>query len=167
MADASPASVAEFKVKFDRDFPYGTGLDAVRDRDIERAMGDVLAMWVASMFGTAAGKTAFLYATAHCLVTNVQGVGGLVVGGMAPAGGLANQAEGPITSKGLGPASLSYEPPPDFVKHNAKLLYYWPTTYGQKAIPFLASRTCGAVSVVAGPIAADVIVAPNIPYAGP
>lgn len=163
-----PATVAEFKTQFDRDFVYGPGLDKVRDGDIDRAMADAQPYYNPALFSTADGKQAFLYASAHFLVTNIQGVGGLAPAG-APnlGGGIENQGDQVTSNKGAGGLSVGNVAPPDFIKNNPNLLQFWTTTYGQRYAGMVAPRCVGNVGVVSGPVSPGAIGTPNIPYAGP
>ena len=78
MAVTPPVDAARFKDEFDRDFQYGSGLDKVRDKDINRALTEANALFNAALWATDEElQSAYLYLSAHFLVMNLQVAGGL------------------------------------------------------------------------------------------
>jgi len=148
MASTPPVTIADFKTRFVRDFKYGTGLDKVMDSDISAAMTDALTMFNPSLFSTADGKVAFLYATAHYLVINVQAAGGL--GSNNQGLGVGNESEGTLSGKSVGGVSLNFISPPDIVSKNPTLLQFWKTDYGQKYLGMLVPKLVGPFGYVYG-----------------
>jgi len=165
MAPTPPITVAEFKARFVRDFQYGTGPDKVMDSDITVAMTDTLPMFNPSLFSSADGKTAFLYATAHFLVTNVRAAGGLSAG---PSRGLGmNNVPIEIsTGAGVGGVSDSFASPPEFVTRSPMLQQFWTTSYGRNYVAMVAPRIVGPFGAVGGRHEIDTEHGdtPNVPY---
>jgi hypothetical protein len=160
MASTPPVTIADFKARFVRDFKYGSGPDRVMDSDINSAMADAMAVYNPTLFTTDGGKVAFLYATAHFLVTNVQAAGGL---GACNVGlGVENESEGVLSGKSVGGVSLNYIQPPDIVTKNPVLLQFWKTDYGQKYLAMLVPKLVGPFSAVLG--RKDAGVGPDVPF---
>jgi len=159
---AYPATTAEFKARFARDFTYGPGADRVMDGDIANAMTDANAMFNAALFTAADGKTAFLLAVAHFVVSNIQAAGGL---GTSGGLGIENEAAGVVTQQSVGGASLSFMDPPDIVKKSPSLLQFWKTDYGRKYLAMVTPRIVGAFGAVYGPKAPDTSESPDVPFA--
>jgi hypothetical protein len=150
MAPTPPATLTDFKSKFARDFQYGDGLDKVTDGDINNAMTDARSLFNPSLFSTDDGKLAYLYATAHLLVTNVQAAGGLKAG--LPAGlGMQNSPEDIISQRSVGGVSFSSIDPPEFVMKSTLLRQFWSTDYGRRYLMMLEPKLKGAFGVVGGP----------------
>lgn len=156
---AWPPVRADFKTKFFREFIYGTGLDSVTDNDIDRALDEVPPLFNQSLLDTTADQTsAYLYITAHIMVMNIQGAGGLSA---IPRGrGVRNVGEGVQVSKGIGQANVTYQVPPDRIAQSGTLLYFFRTDFGQRYIQMILPRLTGNMAVVAGPNA-------NFPIGGP
>jgi hypothetical protein len=150
MTSQPPATVADFKAYFVRDFKYGDGTDRVTDADISRAISEAVGLYNPALFTTEIGKTAFLYAAAHFLVTNVQAAGGLQ--GRPEGLGIDNQAQGILSSKSVGGVNISLVEPPDFVKRSAPLQQFWLTDYGKRYLSYLGPRIIGAIGAVEGPL---------------
>ena len=161
MASLPPVTKDDFKARFVRDFKYGAGSDKVMDTDINSAMADALTVFNPSLFSTDDGKTAFLYATAHFLVTNVQAVGGLQA---KPEGlGIQNEAEGMISNKSLGGISINYIEPPAMVVKSPVLRQFWSTAYGQKYLGMLVPKLVGPFGAILGH--SDTGPGPSVPFA--
>lgn len=146
---ALPASVADFKLQFDRNFAFGTGLDSVRDSDIGNAMNEAAALFNASLWSTADGKIAFLYASAHFVAVNIQAAGGL--NPVVSDQGVNNRGAGAVMSKSVGAVSVTYTEPPERIKRSPHLLPFWETEYGKKYLMLLGPKLIGNVGVVSGP----------------
>ena len=160
---APPATVADFKARFVRDFVYGKGTDTVQDADITAAINDAMTAYNPALFSGNEVPAAFLYAAAHFLVTNIQAVGGL--SGIPTGRGILNQSEGALSSKGAGGLNISYVEPPSRVKDSPQLLQFWTTTYGQRYLGMVVPKMVGAVGAVDNPRYADAVVVPDVPYA--
>jgi hypothetical protein len=156
-----PATPAAFKAQFSRDFAYGSGLDKVRDLDIQQAINAASSMFNPELFDTSLigappavsseSLIAYLYATAHFMVTALQAAGGL---SLVPGRGLAQQGEGVVTGKSAGGVSVNFSWPAR-VADDAALFQFTKTTYGQQYLQMLMPRLVGNVSAVAGRIATD------------
>ena len=167
MAPTPPATTADFKARFSRDFRYGSGLDTVQDNDITIAMGDAMLVFNPALFDTVSGKAAFLFAAAHCLVVNVQAAGGLSPKNMGL--GMQNAPEEILTQKGAGNLNMSIEGAPEFILSNTVLRKFWTTDYGRNYIALLEPRIRGAFGAISGPVAPDIAAErmPGLPYSDP
>lgn len=157
-----PATLADFKARFARDFKYGTGKDTVMDADIVNAMSDAMLVFNPGLFSVADGWLGFLYVTAHYVRINIEAVGGLQA---EPEGlGVDNQAEQVLTGSGVTGVSTNYLDPPDWVKRIPLLQQLWLTTYGQKYVAMVQPKLVGNVGAVSGP--SDFIGAnmPSMPF---
>ena len=150
-----PASVAQFKARFIRDFVYGPGLDAVRDDDIQNALNSTVSVFNPRLFSTAPigvapnvtseAMLAYLNCSAHFLVTAIQGVGGLGKKG----NGLRSQGEGVYAGKSVGGVQASFVWP-SVITDSPVLFQFVKTVYGQAYLQVLMTRLVGNVSVVLG-----------------
>lgn len=165
MPPSLPATLADFKARFNRDFQYGTGLDKVTDIDIDNAMTDAASMFNPSLFNTADGKLAFLFATAHFVCSNVQAAGGLSVGPTKGLG-IGNVPQEIQTNAGVGGVSAGFLEPPDIVKMNPSLFQFWSTDYGRRYMGMLVPKLRGAFGVVLGRSEIDTRPGstPNVPF---
>ncbi len=142
-----PADIADFKDQFDRDFVFGTGKETVRDTDITKAfnMADMVfnaALWTSD----AEAMIAYLYASAHILVINIQDAGGL---GGGAGGGVDSYGGGIIQNKSVGQVSVAYQLPTSLVE-NPILTQFMRTGYGQQYLQMLTPRLVGGGYVVDG-----------------
>ena len=143
----TPATVAEFKAQFDRDFIYGTGKETVRDGDIQRALTEATVDFNADLWSTDELKPAFLYAAAHFLVLNVQMAGGLAA---APTGkGVDNHGGGVTQSKAVGQVNINYALADKF-QNDPILSQFLRTDYGQRYLQMASTRLVGNIAVVSG-----------------
>lgn len=150
-----PATVAQFEAQFTRDFRYGPGIDAVRPVDIQNALNATSSVFNPALFSTSPIGLApnitsealicYLNASAHFLVTALQGVGGLGKKG----GGLNSQGEGIVSSKSVGGVSVSFSWPA-IITESAVLFQFTKTTYGQAYLQVLMTRLVGNVGAVFG-----------------
>jgi len=165
MAPTPPATLADFKTRFNRDFKYGDGLDQVQDNDIQNAMSDAVPLFNPSLFSTADGKTAFLFAAAHFLVTNVQTAGGLET--KTTGQGFNNAPEEILSSKSVGGVNMGIVEPPDIIKRSPALYQFWTTGYGRRYIGMLVPRLVGPFGAVMGRAEADTGagITPSVPFA--
>ena len=147
-----PVTAAAFKAQFDRDFPFGTGLDTVRDADINKAFTSALMVFNPALWeDTTSGGLAFMYAAAHFLWVSIKVAGGLIpVQGRGK--GLKNSSEGVTVSKTVGAVSAAYERPPEFVQKHMALLPFWESEYGKQYCMMLGPRLIGNVVAVYGEI---------------
>lgn len=153
-----PATVLQFQTMFSRDFVYGPGLDTVRPVDIQNALDSAAAVFNPELFSLAPigvppnvkseALICYLNASAHFLVTSIQGVGGLGT----KNGGLKSQGEGIIGSKSVGGVSVGYVWP-STITDNAALYQFTKTTYGQAYLQVLMLKLVGNVSAVIGEVA--------------
>ena len=160
---ALPATIADFKARFSRDFLYGPGFNVVRDDDINAAFVDATAIFNTQLFSGDDSKTAFLYASAHFVVTNINAAGGLAD---RPNGlGITNEAQDIIASRSVGGVNYSSVEPPAFVTKSEALRQFWHTDYGRRYLSMLQPRLVGVVGVVVGPRPADIESPSTVPYA--
>lgn len=153
-----PPQVSDFQAQFPtgREFIYGTGFDAVKDTDIQRALNEAGIMFNPDLWdgvtpiGTSSeAGIAYMYLAAHLMVLNIQ----QMAGGLSavPRGrGVRNSAEGVAVASGVGQASVTYQAPPPRVAENAVLMDLFRTTFGQRYITMMEPRLIGNVMVVSG-----------------
>lgn len=158
-----PATVADFKKRFARDFKFGDGMDRVTDDDLARAMSDAMTVFNPRLFSVADGWVGFLNLAAHFVVVNIQAVGGLDA---KPDGlGVENQAQGLLSSKGVNGISLSVVDPPEWVKRIPIFYQLWITDYGRKYVTMAQPKIVGNVGVVPGPRDVGSAGSPSVPFA--
>lgn len=158
-----PATAADFKKRFARDFKFGDGLDRVTDDDIARAMSDAMTVFNPGLFSVADGWVGFLNVAAHYVVVNIQAVGGLDA---KPDGlGVENQAQGLIAGKSVNGVNVSLVDPPDWIKRIPLLYQLWITDYGRKYVTMLQPKLVGNVHAVRGPRDAGAAGSPSVPFA--
>lgn len=160
-----PASVANFKRQFTRDFSYGTGIETVRDEDIQNALNMTSGVYNPALFSTSPigvapeitseALIAYLNASAHFLVTSLQAAGGLGKKGK----GTNSQGEGVVGNKSVGGVSVGYVWP-GTVTDNPVLFQFTKTAYGQLYLQVLVTRLVGNVAAVLG----EVTRTPNVPF---
>lgn len=156
MAGNFPPIASDFQAQFSREFIYGTGLDSVKDSDINRALNEAGIMFNSGLWDTTTaigssneGAIAYLYLAAHLMVLNIQ----QMAGGLSavPRGkGVRNSAEGVAVASGIGAANVTYQVPPPRVAENAILLDFFRTTFGQRYMAMIEPRLIGNVAVVSG-----------------
>ena len=150
-----PASVAQFKAYFIRDFSYGPGLDKVRDADVQNALNATYSVFNPRLFSTAPlgvapdvtseAIIAYLNASAHFLATALQAAGGLGAKGKGPL----SQGEGVYVSKGVSGVSAGFVWP-STITSSPVLFQFAKTAYGQAYLQVLMTRLVGNVSAVFG-----------------
>ena len=133
-------TVAEFKLQFVRDFPYGTTSDKVLDSDIATAITQASQNINEALFDDETSfKFTMNYLAAHYLVMNLkassQGVGGSF-----------NWLE---SSKSIGSVSTSYAIP-DAILNNPVFAMLSKTSYGADYLSIVIPRSYGQVGAVAG-----------------
>lgn len=97
-------------------------------------------------------KIAFLYLTAHLMVLNIQGAGGLSA---IPRGkGVLDGGSGVVVASGVGQANLTYQVPPEWVAKSPMLLDFFRTTFGQRYMAMTSALIRGNMAVVQGPATA-------------
>lgn len=152
-----PVTVSQFESFFSRDFLYGPGIDKVRPLDIQNSLNTAASVYNPALFSTAPvgvapnltneAITAYLYCSAHFLVTSIQGVGGLGKIG----GGMNSQGEGLVTGKGVGGVSVNFSWP-SFISDSPSLSQFSKTVYGNLYLQILMPRLVGNVGVVLGEV---------------
>lgn len=141
-----PATIADFKVKYDRDFPFGVGLDSVRDQDIDAAIASARSLYNPALWSDDdERKAAFLPLAAHFLWSSLQGAGGL----STLKDGVNSQGEGLTMSKSVGPASVSYDFP-ERIRNSPILGQLLKSAYGQVYLQMLMPRLVGGVQIAEG-----------------
>lgn len=149
-----PPTVTDFKTRFDRDFVFGDGLDSVRDVDITNAIADAAPMVNQGLWSsTAEATTAYLLASAHYLVLNLQASGGPMA--RKVGAGANNRGGGVILSKNVGSIGLTYSIP-ESVQNSRILGPFMRTDYGQRYLQMIAPRLVGNVAVAGGFVESDV-----------
>lgn len=156
-----PATIAQFKNQFSRDFVYGSGLETVRDVDVQNGLNMASTLYNPRLFDTTPiGVTptitsealmAYLYLSAHFMVTALQAAGGLGKVGR----GVFSQGEGVVTSKGAGSVNVGFLWP-DSITGNAALFQLTKTTYGQAYLQILMPLMVGNIVTVLGETESDV-----------
>lgn len=153
-----PPAVSDFKIQFNRDFVYGSGLDTVQDGDIQRGLNDAEMVFNTDLWGSTTDQnTAYLYVAAHFMVLNIQAAGGLspIVRGL----GVLSKGGGTIESKGVGSANVGFAVP-NYVRESPILSQFMRTDYGQKYLQLLTPRLVGNVGVVCGDVPENTGIAP-------
>lgn len=159
-----PATVAQFKAQFVRDFAYGPDLKSVRDSDIQHGLNMADSVFNPALFSTAPvgvppnatseALMCYLNAAAHFMVSSIQAVGGLGPVGM----GQFSQGEGVTSGKNAGGVGLNMQWPSTIT--NSPVLYsLTKTTYGIAYLQVLMTKLVGNVGAVAG----EVTGLPNVP----
>ena len=150
-----PLVVADFKAFFTRDFVYGTGLEKVRDADIQKGLNLASTIFNPCLFdttdvggGATEANMAYLYASAHFLVLDLRAAGGLTKKNLGK--GARAQGEGPLGSASVSGVSTSYVWP-SRVTDNATLFQLTKTPYGQAYLQILTPKLVGNVALVLGP----------------
>jgi hypothetical protein len=146
---AAPATVTDFKNRFQREFHYGTTANKVMDADITNAINDALPLFNASLWASTEVMGAFLMAAAHFLALNIQAAGGLSADASA-SGGLDNAGGAPIQSRTVGPITLNYALP-ESITRNPILAQFMRTDFGCRYLQMASSRLVGNMAVVSGP----------------
>ncbi len=139
MAYTNP-TIAEFKTRFTRDFPFGTTDDKVMDSDITNALGDAGMTFNADLWDDQPEYSlAYLYLTAHYLVTNLRN----------SSAGLEGKYSWLETSKGVSSVNSSFQIP-QMVMDNPIMAMLSKTQYGAKYLEFVIPRVIGSVFCVEG-----------------
>lgn len=140
----TPPTVAEFKAKFYRDFPYSPSasdkdnLDFVADKDISNAITEALAHFNTSLFGDNT-TLFFMYLVAHTLVMNIR----------VSTSGLASTAKFAVESASVGSVSVSNLVNERFAS-DPFFSSFLTTGYGKKYLEFVYPYTVGNVDVNCG-----------------
>jgi hypothetical protein len=143
-----PVTLSEFKIRFDRDFVFGTTKDKVMDNDITIALNEATTVYNANLWDDISeGKMAFYLAAAHFLVLNVQAAGGLSASNMGR--GVHSRGGGVIQNKSVGSVSVGFAMP-TFVTESAALSQLMRTDYGQKYLQMCLPRLVGHTEIVEG-----------------
>ena len=150
-----PATISDFQAQFTRDFVYGSGLETVRDADIQAALNMASSVFNPALFDTtpvgvlpnitSEAMICYLNASAHFLVTSLQAIGGLGKVGK----GVFSQGEGNITNKGVGGVSVALDYPSS-ITDSPVLFQFAKTTYGQAYLQVLSTKLVGNVGAVLG-----------------
>lgn len=157
------ATIAGFKVQFDRDFKYGKGMDVVRDTDIQRGLNEAAALFNAALWDSTELVIAYYYATAHFIVLDVQAAGGL--SGIPLGIGTDNRNSGVISSKSAGQLAVQYGVPQNLIE-NPVLGQFMETAYGRRYLQMMAPRLIAGAITVSGPRDPGAAI-PNIPFIAP
>lgn len=143
MGSWTPPTIADFKAKFFRDFPYAPTLDAnnqeyVTDPDIANAITESLNEFNSDLFGSVATQI-FLYLVAHILVVNIRN----------SSMGLNSQAKFPLESSAVGSVSLANKINDRFGQ-DPLFSSYLTTGYGKKYIDMAYPYTVGNIGTSCG-----------------
>lgn len=157
-----PASLADFKKRFARDFKYGTGKDTVMDADIKSAMQDAMIVFNPALFSDSEGWSGFLYLSAHYVRINIEAAGGLQPEGEGL--GIENQAEQVLSGAGVQSVNKNYVEPPEWIKRFPLFQQLWVTTYGQKYVAMTQPKIVGNIGIVTGPRDFSTIGQPDVPF---
>lgn len=133
-------SVADFKEKFARDFPYGATTAEVMDADIESAFEEVDVFINQDLFDTQAAFTlGYLYLAAHYLVMNLR----------ASSQGVAGKYSWLQSGRGVGSVSESIAIPDQILAH-PQLSILSQTNYGVRFLTMVLPTLTGNVFSVEG-----------------
>lgn len=134
-------TVADFKARFVRDFPFGTDVEStVIDGDITLAITDSTYVINESLFDNQAEfASAFLLLAAHNLVMNLR----------ASSQGLSGQFAWITGSKGVGSVSESYNVPTQIME-NPYLAVFSKTNYGVAYVMRILPLLSGNIFVAGG-----------------
>ena len=139
MAYTNPTAT-DFKAYFTRDFLYGSTESTVMDSDINKAIAQAAYNINQALFPSQSDYTmAFLYKTAHWLVTDLQMAGQ----------GIGGQGAWFANSKTVGSVSESYSIP-DKILNNPVLGLYAKTPYGQKYLTLILQWMTGTMFATRG-----------------
>lgn len=141
-----PATVADFKTRFDRDFLFGGGLDSIRDADISNAIAASRSLYNSRLWADDdERKTVFLLLVAHYVYVLAQAAGGLSL----TKGGLTSTSEGLVVSRSVGPVSETYDYP-ERVRNSLVLSQLLKSPYGQLYLQAVTPRLVGGMMIVPG-----------------
>lgn len=153
--------IADFKIQFALDFPFGAGAQAVSDPEIQNGLNLVAsgAYFNAALFNLAplgaanANPTtneatlAFLYCSAHFVWKRVQARGGLRAPGFK--GGANSVGLGVGESATVGPVTTSKKWP-ESVANDPMLFQFTESPYGEFYLQMLTPKLVGNVGLVMG-----------------
>lgn len=135
-------TIADFKARFVRDFPYGVRSDQVNNADIQTALDDTEAYLNESLFDSqAAWDVNFLLLAAHNMVMNMRAARANL--------GLSGQFGWLQSSKGVGSVSESFAIP-DRILANPELAMLTKTYYGAKFLFNILPSLSGNIYTVQG-----------------
>ena len=136
-----PPTVADFKARFRRDFPFTgdqTDLTKVDDQDVTLALGQALINWNDGMWETqAVYSEANLLLSAHFLCQNL----------LASSQGVRGQGEWLANSKAVGNLSVNFSIPQSILD-DPFLANLSKTTYGCQYLGLIAPRIIGNMFAV-------------------
>lgn len=140
MAFVNP-QVADFKARFNRDFPYSTDMNAgVMDADIMTAFGDTTLSIDPSIFPDQATYTfGYLLFSAHCLVLNIR----------ASSQGLNGQYNWAQTQKSVQGVSETFQIPQRLLD-NPLFMQLSKTNYGARFFELVYPLLTGQMFTVYG-----------------
>lgn len=140
------------------------------ERDIANALNTATSLFNPALFSTqligtppmqtSESLNAYLYLTAHFLVTSLQAVGGLALKAGAGSPGLHSQGEGIVSSKGGGGLNISFSWPA-LVTDSPVLFQLTKTSYGLMYLQILVPKLVGNVGVAHGETVFSSDFAPN------
>lgn len=133
-------SVADFKTYFFRDFPYGSTLDTVVDKDVEKAICQAELLFNPDFFPSCeTGKTGYLLLSAHFLVLNLR----------ASSQGLNGQFNFLQNSKAAGNVSEGFSIPQRMLD-NPELAMLTKTNYGAQYLQIVLPQLTGQIFTICG-----------------
>lgn len=139
MAYTTP-TVADFKQRFFRDFPYGTTPDTVMDQDISLALNNTAINFNPGQWSSQIAYTeGWLLLSAHMLVTNLRSSSQGIAGGYT---WLEN-------TKAANTISAGYAIP-QRILDNPTFAMYTKTSYGAKYLELLLPQLAGQMFCVRG-----------------
>ena len=134
-------SVADFKTRFTRDFPYGVDVStSITDADIANACVETNNEISQEVWESQAAYTqAYLFLTAHFLSMDLR----------AASQGVQGTGRGSQVSKGVGPISGGFALPQRVID-SPSWAAYMQTTYGKRYLDMLIPRSAGSCFSVPG-----------------
>jgi hypothetical protein len=130
----------DFTTMFYRDFPFGTSSTTIMDSDVTRAISEASFYINEGLFGYQADySTAYLYVSAHCLVTNIKN----------SSSGISGHFSFMENSKSVGSVSQSFSIPESFTK-DPIFSFLAKTSYGARYLELVLPLLRGNMTAVAG-----------------
>lgn len=164
-----PATIADFKAKFQRGFNYTAGPDGVMDSDIQTGIDSALSVYNPHLFNSVEAKGIFLLAAAHFVVLGIQAAGGLypsVPGSPLGEGGPTatdNTGSGVIGSKTSEKITIQYAGLDKLMETYPTLAPFRQTDFGAQYAMLVAPRLRCRLGIVPNPAPPDAVV-PAVPF---
>ncbi|GBR73939.1 phage-related protein [Candidatus Termititenax aidoneus] len=133
-----PLIISEFKDYFDRDFTFGVNIPDIRDKDIQRAIGEASAIFNPDIYPDETKALAFAYLVAHFIKTDINAAN---TGSTTSVGIQTGRSAGSVSE------SLAV---PEWALKNPMYSALARTYYGQKYLALTDTYAVGTIVVVGG-----------------